>query len=125
MRLLTHFSHCRVVGIGLNDREYDADLSGAGGTCQTYIGCQGRVGSEGQFVWTDGTASDFFYWTDPQPDNAAEGEEHEDCGELYDGYGGGVERSNLQQRRSGHLSLPHRTSRVPACRECTNEVRSG
>lgn len=89
MRLLTRFSHCRVVGIGLNDREYDADLSGAGGTCQTYIGCQGRVGSEGQFVWTDGTASDFFYWTDPQPDNAAEGEEHEDCGELYDGYGGG------------------------------------
>ena len=63
---------------GLNDRMYDADLSGGVG--------MGHVGAEGQWVWTDGTPADFFLWTDPQPDNAAEGDEHEDCGELYDGY---------------------------------------
>jgi hypothetical protein len=77
------------IWIGLNDRQYDADLSGASGSCATHIGCQGQVGVESQFVWSDGTATDFTFWTAPQPDNAFEGIEHEDCGEMYSGYGGG------------------------------------
>ena len=77
----------------MNDRAFDADLSGISAACDSHIGCQGQVGAEGQWVWSDGSPADYFNWHPDQPDNASENAagyeaEHEDCGELYSGYEG-------------------------------------
>ena len=75
--------------IGLNDR-FTTNVRG-----QT-------AGAEGEWVWTDGSPTDYTHWNEAQPDNAdsagglhLDGSEvsdpnleHEDCGEMYSGYGG-------------------------------------
>ena len=60
------------------------------------------TGAEGAWRWTDGSPTDYFHWNAAQPDNAdaaggthLDGSavadpnvEHEDCGEMFSGYGG-------------------------------------
>jgi len=77
------------VWIGLND-QVTTDVRGR------------TTGSEGTWVWTDGSPTDYLHWNAAQPDNAdaagglhLDGSavedptvEHEDCVEMYSGYDG-------------------------------------
>jgi hypothetical protein len=83
---------------------------------------------QGTWTWADGSPVDYLHWNAAQPDNAdaagglhldgsAVGDpavEHEDCGEMYSGYGG--EWNDRMCSDAGYLPHPNDPlERRPVC----------